>query len=197
VIKINLNQAMSRASRRELLRERLRWGYFWVIAALLGCAIFLFYFENGRVNQVITQKQAQVRDITARIEQLKKRGKNLSKTDIMGLADLESGRIFWAEKFMELSKVMPEDVAVTRLTFKNNALIINGVSKIYVDEREFDVINRFIDRLRNDPVFAADFNTIKFSKFSRIAILNQDVVEFEVVANVKSKSSRAATRKRA
>lgn len=191
VIKINLNQAMSRASRRELVRERLRWTYFWAISALLILGLAGFYMENAKVNGIIQQKQNQIWDIKEQIRKLQQQGKNLSKTDIMSLAKLESGRIFWAEKFMELSKVLPTDMAITRLIFKNDALTIEGVSRIFLGEREFDVINRFIDRLRNDEVFSRDFEDVKFSKFSRVTVLKQDIVEFEIVARVKSRASHA------
>lgn len=192
VIKINLNHAMSRASRRELVRERLRWSYFWVITALLMGALAVFYLENVRVNDIITQKEDQIRDIQEQIKKLQQKGKNLSKTDIMSLAELESGRIFWAEKFMGLSRVLPEDMAITRITFKNNTLTINGVARIFLGEREFDVINRFIERLRGDAIFLEDFEDAKFSKFSRVTVLKQDVVEFEIVARAKSTGARAS-----
>ncbi|PIZ68565.1 MAG: hypothetical protein COY19_03560 [Candidatus Marinimicrobia bacterium CG_4_10_14_0_2_um_filter_48_9] len=190
VIKINLNQAMSRASRREVVRERLRWTYFWSIGALLLVGVAVFYLEYAAVNSIIKQKQDQVRDIKEQIRKLQQQGKNLSKADIMSLAKLESGRIFWAEKFRELSKVLPEDMAITRLNFKNDALVIEGVSRIFLGEREFDVINRLIDRLRTDDIFSRDFEDVKFSKFSRVSVLKQDIVEFEIVARVKSHSTR-------
>ncbi|HCW77065.1 MAG TPA: hypothetical protein DHU63_11085 [Candidatus Marinimicrobia bacterium] len=190
VIKINLNQAMSRASRREVVRERLRWTYFWSIGALLLVGVAVFYLEYAAVNNIIKQKQDQVRDIKEQIRKLQQQGKNLSKADIMSLAKLESGRIFWAEKFRELSKVLPEDMAITRLNFKNDALVIEGVSRIFLGEREFDVINRLIDRLRTDDIFSRDFEDVKFSKFSRVSVLKQDIVEFEIVARVKSHSTR-------
>lgn len=190
VIKINLNQAMSRASRRELVRERLRWSYFWVIGAVLLAGIGVFYLENAAVNSIIKQKQDQVWDIKEQIRKLQQQGKNLSKADIMSLAKLESGRIFWAEKFRELSQVLPADMAITRLIFKNDALVIEGVSRIFLGEREFDVINRFIERLRNNEIFARDFEDVKFSKFSRVTVLKQDIVEFEIVARVKAHSSK-------
>ncbi|MCF7797278.1 MAG: PilN domain-containing protein [Lentisphaeria bacterium] len=191
VIKINLNHAMSRASRREMIRERLRWSYFWGISVLLVVALVFLYLENGKVNDIITQKEDQIWDIKEQIKKLQQKGKNLSKADIMSLAELESGRIFWAEKFMELSKVLPEDMAITRIIFKNDILTIQGVSRIFLGEREFDVINRFIEALRKDAIFSEDFEDVKFSKFSRITVLKQDIVEFEILARAKSRSERS------
>lgn len=191
VIKINLNFAMSRASRRELVRERLRWTYFWTITALLAVALVFFYMENAKVNNIISQKEDQIWDIKEQIKKLQQEGKNLSKADIMSLAELESGRIFWAEKFMELSKVLPEDMAITRMIFKDDVLTIQGVSRIFLGEREFDVINRFIEAMRQDAIFAEDFEDVKFSKFSRITVMKQDIVEFEVLARAKSKANRS------
>jgi len=79
---------------------------------------------------------------------------------------------------------MPHDMAITHLTFKDRYLTIAGVSRIYPDEREFDILEEFIARLENDQIFSEDFTDIKFASYSRMTILNQDVVNFEVKATL-------------
>jgi len=197
VIKINLNQASSKAARLELRRERLRWSVFAGVLLLLAGAFTFLLVENVEFNRIVEQKENQINEIKAQIESLKQEGRNLAKEDILAMADLANRRTLWAEKLNALGRLMPHDMAITNLAFKDRYLDIAGVSRIYPDEREFDIIEEFIDRLKGDPVFAADFSEIKFSSFSRMTILNQDVVNFEVRATLDLPDPKAnKTRKR-
>jgi Tfp pilus assembly protein PilN len=137
------------------------------------------------MNGIIAGKESQIREIETRISELKQEGKNLSKKDILALKDLESGRILWASKLKALGQIIPHDMALTSLKFSETYLLISGISRIYRDEREFDVIEEFIDRLRGDETFAADFSEIKFSQFSRLTIMNQDIITFEIRADLR------------
>ena len=46
----------------------------------------------------------------------------LSKIDINNLHKLESKRIYWSDKLLELSKITPEDMAITKFEFKGKML---------------------------------------------------------------------------
>ena len=184
VIKINLNQASSKAARLEKRREQTRWGVFvFIVLILVGNFAYLMS-ENAQYAQIINEKEAQVASIKAQIDTLKQEGRNLAKDDILAMSELSGRRTVWAEKLNALGRLMPHDMAITHLTFKDRYLTIAGVSRIYPDEREFDILEEFIARLENDQVFSADFTDIKFASYSRMTILNQDVVNFEVRATL-------------
>ena len=196
VIKINLNQASSKAARLELRRERLRWSAFAGILLLLLAGFGYLLVENSNFNQIIAQKEAQIDEIKLQIENLKQEGRNLAKEDILAMAELAGRRTLWAEKFNALGRLLPHDMALTNLSFKDRYLDIAGVSRIYPDEREFDIIEEFIDRLKSDEIFSKDFSEIKFSSFSRMTILNQDVVNFEVRATLDLPDPKARKSRR-
>ncbi len=195
VIKVNLNHASSKAARLETRREQLRWGYFGLIVALVAVGVGWIFFENVQFNQLIEHKRSQIYDMETQIAQLQREGKNLSKDDILSLQKLESSRVLWAAKLRSLGTLIPHDMALTHLTYKDEYLLIEGISRIYIDEREFDVIEEFISRLEGDAAFAEDFEDIKFASFARMTVLEQDIVSFEIRATLKGADPKKKRRR--
>ena len=195
VIKINLNQASSKAARLELRREQGRWVAFGVIVLMLLTGFSYLMYENSQFSDIITQKENQINIINEQIEDLQQVGRNLAKDDILAMAELAGRRTLWAEKLNALGRLIPHDMAITNLSFKDRYLDISGVSRIYPDEREFDILEEFIDRLEKDMIFSADFSEITFSSFSRMTILNQDVVNFEIRATLDIPDPNAKKKK--
>ena len=189
-IKINLNHASSKAARVEIRRNQLRWTYFSLVLLFLALNGVWLVHENTQYNQIIASKKAQMNQIKTQIDELKQEGMDLSKSDIIELSKLEGSRVLWAEKMKALGLLIPHDMAVTHLNFKNNTLIIEGISRIYHDEREFDIIEEFIERLKESVIFAKDFEDIKFSKYSRMTLMAQDVVNFEIRGQLKDSNPK-------
>ncbi len=189
-IKINLNHASSKAARVEIRRNQLRWTYFSLVLLFLALNGVWLMHENTQYNQIIASKKAQMNQIKTQIDELKQEGMDLSKSDIIELSKLEGSRVLWAEKMKALGLLIPHDMAVTHLNFKNNTLIIEGISRIYHDEREFDIIEEFIERLKESVIFAKDFEDIKFSKYSRMTLMAQDVVNFEIRGQLKDSNPK-------
>jgi len=179
-IKINLNHASSKAARVEILRDRLRWTYFGLVLLFLVLNGAWLLSEISQYNNIIQGKKDQIEQIKNEIVALKQEGMDLSKDDIIELSKLEGDRVLWAEKLKALGLLIPHDMAVTHLDYKENILSIEGISRIYHDEREFDIIEEFIARLKGSDIFSKDFEEIKFSKYSRMTIVAQDVVNFEI-----------------
>ncbi|MCF6237848.1 MAG: PilN domain-containing protein [Candidatus Marinimicrobia bacterium] len=197
-IKINLNHASSKAARVEIRRERLRWTYFGLVLLFLSLNGVWLMYENTQFNNLIEAKKDQMAQIEAQIEELKQEGMDLSRDDIIELSKLERGRKLWSSKLNALGLLIPHDMALTHLDYKSDILIIEGISRIYHDEREFDIIEEFIERLKSSELFSSDFTDIKFSKYSRLTIMAQDVVNFEIKGYLKNdkpkKKKRRASR---
>lgn len=185
-IKINLNHASSKAARLETRREQLRWAAFGSVLLLLLANLTWLFIEISQYSDLISQKENQIDEIQHEIDVLKQEGMDLSRNDIVELSKLEGNRKLWAEKLQALGLLIPHDMALTNLDFKSNALVIQGVSRIYPDEREFDIIEEFIERLKSSKTFSSDFEDIKFSKYARMTVMLQDVVNFEIRATLKS-----------
>ena len=127
LIKINLNQTVSKAQLDQLKEEKSRWIIFGVICTLFLSTIIWFFIINNRLNYIISEREKTISDIISKTEKLKSKGKiNLSKKDINNLYKVETKRVLWADKLMALSKITPEDMAITKIEFKNKRLNLSA-----------------------------------------------------------------------
>ena len=118
-IKINLNQTVSKAQLEQIKEEQRRWLLFGTIIILFLGSLGWFYFINNKLNFIIDQRNNTIQEIIKRTNELTSEGEiNLSKMDINNLYKLESKRIYWSDKLLELSKITPEDMAITKFEFK-------------------------------------------------------------------------------
>jgi len=187
LLRINLNKGESRATRMERLKERGRWVMFAVlIVVLVGLTAGALHY-NHQMGQLIAERQQRVTEVKQKIQALKQEGVNLSKADILSLDRLEKSRIFWARKLQALSTNVATDMALTEITYRHNRFTITGITRIYPGEREFDLVNNFTRQLQNDPVIDQEFGRIKLLSYSRENIHSQQIVTFEIEAELPQK----------
>jgi len=83
LIKINLNQTISKAQLEQLQEENKRWIIFGAICFLFFTSICWFLFINNRMNYIVSQRTATIEKIKNDTQALQKKGKiNLSKIDV-------------------------------------------------------------------------------------------------------------------
>ena len=191
-IKINLNKTDSKEVRTQRWKERARWAIFSVITLSLFTANIIIYFIGSVYSGLIVQKKNEITDVKKKIQDLQAKGKNLSKQDIMSFADLESGRTLWAKNFELLGKMTPDDMALTGLKFnkRNKKLYIEGISVVYKDEEEYEVVHDYINRMKRNSEFSNRFPKIKFRQGSLKKVRGQEIVHFEVEAAIKPSSKK-------
>jgi len=196
LFRINLNKGESRASKLERMRERSRWIIFGVLVALfLGLNISLFMY-NKKMNTLIADRQSKIAEITQQIRELKQKGMNLSKDDIRSLAKLEENRVFWTAKMQALAKNVARDMALTEIEYRHDRFVVSGITQIYPGEREFDIVNNFTKQLESDPVFSREFGRVKLLSYSRENVRGQDIVQFQIQADLPGKTiTRTRTRR--
>jgi len=185
-ITINLNQSETKEARIEVWRNRIRWGAFGIIITLLlGSNISVLLIGNG-YRDLISRKTGEIAQIKDDINKLRKKGKNLSKSDIIALADLEGNRYLWARYLEMLGEMTPEDMALTGLKYRNRKMIIEGIGVIYQDEdQKFEIVYNFINTLKQNREFSDNFSRIKFDQGSRKEVRGQDIYEFRIEASLK------------
>lgn len=184
-ILINLNQSESKETRREMWREKSRWTIFGVLVALLLYVNIDLWMLGRGYSYLIQRKESEISEVKQKIGELRKQGKNLSKTDILSLADLERNRILWAKNLQLIGKMMPEDMALTSIKYRRNKILIGGIVIVYEDRKDFDIIHRFIATLKRNSELAQNFKNIKFNQGSLNTVRGQEIVEFEIEATVK------------
>ena len=117
-----------------------------------------------------------------------KNKQNLSKDDILSFADLEQDRFLWARNLEKMGALTPDDIAITGLKFKRKKLVIKGIALTFEDRKDFEIIDEYVQTLRNNKEFSSNFSKIKYVGHSKVNVRGQDIVRFEIEAS--SKKSR-------
>ena len=191
-ILINLNQTDSKEARTARLKERGRWMVFTVIVLSLIFANTSLFLIGSGYNRLIAQKENEIADVKQRIRNLQTQGKNLSKQDILSFAELEGNRTLWARNFELLGKMTPGDMALTSLKFnkRNKKLYIEGISVVYKEEEEYEIVYNYINRMKRNREFSKNFPKVKFRQGSLKKIRGQDIVHFEIEAALKTTAKK-------
>ena len=186
LIKINLNQTVSKAQMDFINEEKNRWIIFSVVTSFLFIAFIWFWFINSRLNYVIKNRQLTIEKIIKDTDALRKGGKiNLSKSDVKTLNKFEKNRMFWAPKLIALSEITPDDMAITDIEFENKKLKISALSNLSVGEKEFSVVEDFMKRIDENQEFNKDFKEIKFDDLEKENVRGQEILSFQIEAKLK------------
>ena len=189
-IVINLNKSESAETKLARSKEQLRWFIFsFLIILLLGV--------NGRVwmisagyNGILNKKEKEISRLKSEINQLQSQGKNLSKDDILSFADLEQNRFLWAKNLEKMGTLTPDDIAITGLRYKREKLTIRGIALTFEDRKDFEIIDEYVQTLRNNKDFSLNFSKIKYVGHSKVTVRGQDIIRFEVEARSKNSSKK-------
>ena len=185
-ILINLNQMESDQSRSARFRENLRWSILTILVLLLfGGNVFVWYMGIN-YDKLLQRKKSGITQIRDEISQLLKKGKNLSKQDILMLAELENNRFMWADCLQRLGNMTFIDMSLTGLKFKKTKLLIQGIASTYKGKKEFEQIENFIHTLNSDRDFSSNFVRLKLKHHELLKVRNQEIVSFEIEATLKS-----------
>jgi len=141
---------------------------------------------NFKMDSIIEQRTTEIETIIADTNSLKISGKiNLSKKDISNLYKLESKRIFWTEKLIALSSVTPDDMAITKIEFRGNKLFISALSNIGSGEKEFTVVENFMEKIDLNDEFNKDFKDIKFGYLDQEKAKSSELLSFKIEARLR------------
>ena len=192
LIKINLNQTVSKAQLEQIKEERNRWILFsFIILLFIGSGSW-FYVVNQKLSHIVNEREATIQDIKNKTKELTGTGKiNLSKIDITNLYKLEDKRIYWSDKFLELSKMTPEDMAVTRFEFKGKNFSLEGIGNLEEGEEPLEIAKDFIDEIDANDTFNKDFKNLKVwkvksnTKGSKSEENERTIMEFRIEGKLK------------
>ena len=184
-ITINLNKAESAETSKERIREQTRWAVFgFLILFLLAMNVRVWMISIG-YDRVIDQKRTEIEDLAEQIKQLRSRGKNLSKNDIMSFADLEQDRFLWARNMELLGTMTPDDMAIIGMRFKRDKLTIKGIALTFEDRKDFEIIDEYVQTLRDNKEFSDNFIRIKYVGHQKVDIRGQQIIRVEIVASIR------------
>ena len=182
---INLNKAESAETRQARLKERFRWGtFFTLVAMLVGVNAMVWSISLG-YDDIIRKKETEISRLKDEIDKLQSEGKNLSKEDILSFADLEQERFLWAQNLEKMGSLTPNDIAITGLRYKRQKLVIKGIALTFEDRKDFEIIDEYVQTLRNNNEFSKNFSKIKYVGHSKVNVRGQEIVRFEIEASSK------------
>ena len=184
-ILINLNKAESAETLQARVRERARWVIFGILIALLIGVNAKVWIISAGYDKIIDKKEIEIARLKDEIDKLQSEGKNLSKDDILSFADLEQGRFLWARNLEKMGALTPDDIAITGLRYKRKKLIIKGIALTFEDRKDFEIIDEYVQTLRNNKEFSNNFSKIKYVGHSKVSVRGQDIVRFEIEASSK------------
>ena len=182
---VNLNKGETAETRLGIIRERVRWGIFSVLVTLLVGINIRVFMINAGYDSIIEQKKIEILRVESEIKKLESSGKNLSKKDIMSFAELEQGRFLWANNIEILGNLTPSDMSITGLRFKKEKFIIRGIAITFEDKKDFEIIDEYVQTLRDNKEFSENFTRIKYVGHQKINIRGQNIIRFEIIASIR------------
>ena len=190
-IKINLNQVVSRFQMEEMQLNRNR---TYIASVAIFCFICLFSFmsyTNYELNKLVDSRKNDIKALNDKINSLKKEGQvDLSKRDIEGLFSFESKRNYWTPKLQALADLTPKEMVIEELEFDKGKLHITAITRIEENIKEFDVVQKFINTLKEYPDFNDSFQDIRFINSFRQTIQGQETFTFKIQAKLKKASKK-------
>ena len=190
-IKINLNQVVSRFQMEEMLINRNR---TYLAAFLCFCFVCLFSFmsyTNYELSKLIDLRKNDIKVLNQKINSLKNEYQvDLSKRDIEGLFLFESKRNYWTPKLQALADLTPKEMVIEELEFDKGRLNITAITRIQDDVKEFDVVEQFMNTIKEHPDFSENFQNIRFVNSFRQTIQGQETFTFKIQAKLKKPSKK-------
>tara|TARA_Y100000748_G_C15372608_1_gene440427 strand:+ start:102 stop:638 length:537 start_codon:yes stop_codon:yes gene_type:complete len=175
----------------ETIRERVRWGMFTGLFILLTGFNVKMFMVNSGYNAIIEKKKLEIVRLESEIKKLESTGKNLSKRDIMSLAELEQGRFLWASNIEILGNLTPTDMSITGLRFKKEKFVMKGIALTFEDKKDFEIIDEYVQTLRRNKEFSDNFSDIKYLGHQRLNVRGQNIIQFEVMGTIQKKKKNS------
>jgi Tfp pilus assembly protein PilN len=177
--KINLNKYGE--LKQAVLRERRTFratALSFVIITMIIYGVVL-YANNIMENKVNNRRQL-LSEIKQEITSYKENDQYLSARDLTNIAEISTDRIFWSKKLVALSEKTSDKIAITNFSFKSDVLSIYGITRLDKKEKEFDLINEFIENLKNNEQISTDFQEIYFVKSMRDFEKDVEIIRFQI-----------------
>jgi HAMP domain-containing protein len=187
--KINLNKYGE--LRRKIEREKNVFRNTAIIFGFLTLLLFIFaLILNGSMQKKVNNRRQLLSDIRKEIKSYQVSGDFLSSNDLERLHRISTERIFWARKLVALSEQTTDKIAITHFSFKSDVLTLYGITKLDREEKEFDLIDDFITKLKNNPEISSDFPEIKIVMSRKDKEKDVEILRFQIDCLAEDRTRR-------
>tara|TARA_Y100001935_G_scaffold41930_1_gene34020 strand:+ start:8514 stop:9194 length:681 start_codon:yes stop_codon:yes gene_type:complete len=125
LIKINLNQTVSKSELREQKKNTFQWVVFSIFnLSFLGLIIWASIIISG-INSIVEDQENSNKVIRTETSSLtmntfEPEGQGISVEDVNHLKDFQENRIFWGPKLTALINAVPSDMVITKMRVSSN-----------------------------------------------------------------------------
>lgn len=171
------------------------------IPIIVGVLIFIHLYLGAvsiirnRQLRLLKHKWEELEPHRKTLDSLKEESIMLSQ-DALAIQRLAGARIIWSEKLNKLSLNLPNGIWFNELSVSSGELLLEG-SVVSLEKEEVNLVNKFIDNLKNDSAFFKDFNNIELSSVQRKTIGGYEVVDFLLLCALKQNEKPAKNEKSA
>ena len=106
--------------------------------------------------------------------------------DASAMQKLTQQRVFWAAKLNKLSLNLPSGVWFNEVSMNGRFLNIQG-SVISLQKEEVSLLNKFLDNLKADKDFSADFLNQEVSFVQKKNVGGYDIADFVIAGVLKNR----------
>ena len=135
---------------------------------------------NFNLNSKIENRKILLQDIKEEIETYEISGEFLSSKDLQRLAKVITERIFWSKKLVAISEKTTDKIAITHFSFKGGHLSLYGITRLDKEQKEFNLINNFINELKSNEQINIDFPEIQFVKSNYDIEKDVEILRFQI-----------------
>ncbi|MEF3694887.1 MAG: hypothetical protein V3576_06015 [Candidatus Cloacimonadota bacterium] len=153
-----------------------------IVAFLIGFIILIvgLFIVNGQLKDKVESRRKYLAETQSQLDAFQTNEDYLSSTDLDRLAQTFNNRIFWARKMVALGQEITDQLAVSKFSYNNGVLTLNGITPVDSNVQELDLINSFIIRLKGNPEISNDFPQIKSGQISRQIVKDTAILEFVI-----------------
>ena len=177
--KINLNK-FGELKKQQEIEKKTFVGTVISYAIVVAVVLVFFFVILAMLNKRIDSRRNLLHKIRKEIKSYQVSGEYLSGKDLETIADLSTNRVFWAKKLVALAEITTKKLAITKFSYKGRVLSLYGITRIDKNQNEFELIDDFITKLKNNPAINQDFPNVKFIRSSRDKEKGVDILRFQI-----------------
>ncbi|MBN2461640.1 MAG: hypothetical protein JXB60_08530 [Candidatus Cloacimonetes bacterium] len=176
---INLNKYGE--LRRKLEQEKnifrntaIAFAFFTILLYVLALVM------NSNLAAKLQNRNELLEEIKKEIKDYQVSGEYLSSRDLERLYKISTERIFWAKKLVALAEQTTDKIAITHFSFKSNTLSLFGITKVDREQKEFDLIHDFVEKIKRNEQISSDFPEIKIVRSRKDIEKDVEIMRFQI-----------------
>ena len=202
LIKINLNQTISKAQLEFVKKERIRWGVFAAITILFIINIAWLGLTAYRLNNVLETRKISLNNTNSSVVSHRNQAKELQEslnqdtdkiTNIVSIGveevnllnSFEQDRVLWSTKLEKLTQILPIEMYLQDIDLKGTQLSMTTVSRFPENQVIVPLYTNFINKINSDPTFTNDFHEFKSLGYDEETVDEKRMIIYRFTAKLK------------